>query len=273
VQITKFLGVALSFVAGCTTDESEGESQGESAEGTNDAGASTNASSSDAGDTTQANTTGADFVQCEPAASLDLEVVLEPAPPEEGPDDTFEFHGPCTVASVSDTPTSLSLECLNGEGTLAVSVLVNGMSAPALAQEFQVEDVVELNYATIRGVFKSPAWAAVRHDGASGPALVALRSWQPVPWFGDPDFMSPLAVEFLTNTDCEESAGSCNVGPRRRAAVEFSADGQDSTIIFDQNEDEVDSYRVLVGEATVDEGDCEGVNETWYEMVIIQSKG
>ena len=56
--------------------------------------------------------------------------------------------------------------------------------------------------------------------------------------------------------------------PKRLAAVEFSADGQAFSVIFDRNESEVGSYRVAVGEASVDEGNCEGVNETWYEIVI-----
>jgi hypothetical protein len=250
--------IAVPFIslAGCTKPDG-------------DAAESTDTSSGEASDETQANTSGADLLACEPAQTPDLELIMEPGPPEEGPDDSFEFHGSCTVESVGDTPVSLSLACETEGETVSFSLTVNGLAGAELAQEFQVDDAVELDYATLRGVFQSPAWAAVRHGGESAPALVAVRSWQPLPWFDqEPEFMSPFVLRFLANTDCEESPGSCNVGPKRRAAVEFSADGQDFSVIFDRNESEVGSYRVSVGEASVDEGNCEGVNETWYEIVI-----
>jgi hypothetical protein len=60
---------------------------------------------------------------------------------------------------------------------------------------------------------------------------------------------------------------SCNHGSKRRAAVRVGYhDG--SAGIVDRNVDDVGDYRVWVGEATIDEGECEGVNETWYEVLI-----
>lgn len=214
-----------------------------------------------------------DLLACVAPDISELELALEPPPPESG-SDSLSFQGTCIVASIAASPIALVLTCEDPMNPIEFSLSIPGLSDVAVLDDFEIGARVGLHYATIRGVFRSPAWAAIRREGATSPSLIAVMSWQPLPWFGEnAGLMSPVELEFLARTDCEESQGSCNVGPRRRAAVEVSVDGDAPSIVFDRNHGNAQSYDVAVGRAEVDEGNCEGVNETWFEVVLIRRGG
>lgn len=50
-------------------------------------------------------------------------------------------------------------------------------------------------------------------------------------------------------------------------------DGGAPTVVFDRNRGSALPYRVNVGHAEFDEGNCEGINETWFEVVLIADGG
>ncbi len=230
------------------------------ADGSDTTASSTAATVADAGEMLQS---------CVAAGDVDLDLVFEPAPPELGQQD-LEYHGPCTVASVSDAAVTLTLACMQGDAPLAFSLRATGLADTALEQQFASGAEVELDYATWRGISGQAAWVALRRQGEATPGLVALAGWQPKPWFGaDTEFMAPFAVEFVGATDCETVPGACNIAPKRRAAVRVSLPDEDPITVFDRNESTLAGYRVVVGEATDDQGNCEGVSATWYEVVIV----
>lgn len=261
-----FLPVVLGL--GCTLSQDETSSGSGSTQDSDSVGPSSD-SSSDSG----TESGGVALLECVSPTSVEIDVSLEPPPPETGAD-SRAFQGACTVMSVSGSPVSVALTCEDAEGPLDFSLSVTGLTDPSVSDALEVGANVELQYATIYGVFQSPAWAAIRLESETSPSLVAVTSWQPLPWFFESDgFMSPIELEFIAATDCEESQGSCNIGPRRRAAVEVTVDGGAPTVVFDRNQGSVDAYSVSVGHAEVDEGNCEGVNETWFEVVLIRGAG
>jgi hypothetical protein len=196
----------------------------------------------------------------------DLEITIAPVT-EQG---DISFTGPCTVVTATDTPLSLELAC---GASPPITLDVSGVSNASWSAELPAGTAVDVRYAMIAHISRAPAWLTVRRSGESEPTIVAVRSWQPTPWIeGADDFMSPLELAFVGETDCVETRGSCNNGPRRRGAVRASVSG-DETIVFDHNEDEVAGYRVIVGEAEVDHGECEGLNATWYEVLVTRPSG
>jgi hypothetical protein len=268
VRTTKtFLPILLGL--GCIVSQDEpstGSGSTENSDSAVDSGSSL-------GSTGSSESGGVGRLECMSPSPLELDVALGPPPPETG-SNSRSFQGVCTVTSASGSPVSVALACDDPMGPLEFSLSVSGITDAAVPDALEVGASVELHYATTYGLAQSPAWAAIRLEGDASPNLVAVTSWQPLPWFIESDgFMSPIALEFILATDCEESQGSCNVGPRRRAAVEVSVDGGSPTVVFDRNQGSVDSYSVSVGHAEVDEGNCEGVNETWFEVVLIRGTG
>ncbi len=210
-----------------------------------------------------------DALECVAPTGPDLELTMAPPPPEEGAQESLSYDGPCVVSALGNAPFSIALTCGSGSSSFDFTLTAGALEGASPTHLLAVGDAVELRYSTIRSVFQDAAWVAVRRSGETAPVVVAVRSWQPVPWFGDATgFMSPLALEFVDDTDCEESAGSCNGGERRRAAVRVSEETE-STVVFDRNQAMTPSYRITVGDAEYDGGNCEGVNETWYEVVAV----
>lgn len=198
----------------------------------------------------------------------DLDLTVHPAPAENGTGN-ISFHGPCTVQDVTDAPLSLALSC-DASPAFSMTLAVTGATGEfSWTDALPVGSSVDLRFATTYGISQSPAWVAVRREGDTDPTLIAVKSWQPLPWFEDAaDFTAPLELAFLDDADCPESKGSCGNGARRRAAVELSLPATDPVVVFGHNEADLAAYHIRVGDAEVDEGNCEGVNQTWYEVLI-----
>lgn len=198
----------------------------------------------------------------------DLDLTVHPPPADNGTGN-ISFHGPCTVQDLTDAPLSVALSC-DGSPEFTMTLEVTGATGEfSWTDALPVGSSVDLRFATTYGISQSPAWVAVRRAGDTDPSLIAVKSWQPLPWFEDAtDFMAPLELAFLDDADCPESEGSCGDGARRRAAVEVSLPGTDSVVVFGHNEDDVGPYHIRVGDAEIDEGNCEGVNQTWYEVLV-----
>lgn len=215
---------------------------------------------------------GAEKRACIEPQLPDIEITIQPPPAENAPSNV-SFQGACTVQDVSDAPLSLALSC---EGSPAFDMTLDVAGATgdvSWVDALPVDSDVELRFATTYGVFQSPAWVMVRRAGESDPSLIVVKSGQPLPWFEEAeDFMAPVELEFLDDADCVEAKGSCGDGVRRRGAVEVSVPGVESAVVFGHNEDHVALYHVRVGDAEVDHGNCEGVNETWYEVLVTRQR-
>ncbi|MBX7083469.1 MAG: hypothetical protein K1X88_29950 [Nannocystaceae bacterium] len=223
-----------------------------------------------AGSSSDASSGGAAPLSCVAPGEVDFDLALQPAPPETGLPDTVEFHGLCTVAAVTDAPVSLALDCMQDGEPLAFSLSAAPLGATGLAQRFEPGASVELDYLIRREPSRPAAFASLRLAADSMPRVVAVASPSPMPWFGDElGMLEPFSLESVGATDCEPTSGSCGVGPRRRAAVRVSIDGHESITIFDRDEGIIAGYRVLVGEAIADEGNCEGYSETYDQVLIL----
>lgn len=209
-------------------------------------------------------TSDAPEINCVDPGQPAFTLAMLPAPPQDGIEDTFSIEQACAVSESADA--SLALACDTPTGPVAFSLSVVGEAPISFTTLFAVDDVVELEYATIRWPSGDLAWAAIR-TGAGELSLAAVSGWQPLPWFDDhEDQMSPLTFELLGATTCEISEGPC--GPLRRAAVGVAAEDGASVVVFDENTDAVGGFRIDVGEATYEDGECEGLDDTRYEFLV-----
>lgn len=198
----------------------------------------------------------------------ELGITIQPPPAGPGLGEV-SFQGPCRVQEVLDAPLSLALSCEGSPGFDMTLTVTGATGEVSWVDELPLYSDVELRFATVYGVSESPAWVTVRRAGESDPSLIVVKSTQPLPWFQEAaDFMAPVELEFLDDADCEETKGSCGHGVRRRTAVELSIPGEKPAVAFGQNQDTVGSYHLRVGNAEVDHGNCEGVSQTWYEVLI-----
>lgn len=194
---------------------------------------------------------------------------IAPAPEQEYGE--VAFDGTCSVTRVSDTPLSMELSC-DGSPIPQLVVDVTGGPDASWASVFGPGDIVDVRYAAYWRVDRSPTWLAIRVTGEDEPAVVTVDAHVPLPFFDVvPGFMAPVELDFLDDTDCAESAGSCNIGVQRRAAVEASVDGSEPVVVFDHDAGVVSSYDIAVGEARADEGACEESNATWYEVMMTRA--
>lgn len=209
---------------------------------------------------------GLQGLACVEPSVLDFEINVTPTPVQE--DGEVSFDGACSVTSVSDSPLSLKLSC-EGAPTPEIAVSVSGSPDVSWTSVLSPGAAVDVRYATYWRADLAPTWLVIRLMGETDPAVIVVESHAPLPHYdAGANFMSPVALNFLADTDCAESPGSCNKGVQRRSAVEATINGSETVVVFDHDETVASSYEIVVGDARVDEGNCEEANATWYELLI-----
>lgn len=203
-------------------------------------------------------------LECVAPSGPDLSFKMEPA--EFAPPQTH-LDSACTVAEVDDgEPKILRLHCMNGLAPLDWRMSAEGMQLP-LPADLVVGAEVELSYYTDDPFdVWSPVWqwAVVRPSGAADPSLIVVASPGEMP----PTDATP-AIEIVEHTTCDTNDGSC-YGEVGRVAIRFSLEDVGETIVFDHDAGELAQYRMQVGDAIWDDGNCEGLSMNWYELAVVR---
>lgn len=178
------------------------------------------------------------------------------------------FHEACTVTSVSDgEPATLGMRCPDGLASLDWRLEATALPA-SLEALFSRGQTIDLDFSTSQGLpEQEPHQSAIlRVPGEADPFLIVGRGSPKVSGLhGSPH------VSIATETTCETQPGSCGTGVMRRVAFQLTMDGEAPTIVFDHNDGELGPYRVRVGNAFADEGNCDGRNESWFELVMVRT--
>lgn len=164
---------------------------------------------------------------------------------------------PCVALAVETE--SLTLECPDFEWSIEGTRL--GVDFTKLVA---VDDVVHLQYFSHPNEHGQNPWAILRSTGADDLLFAVNLGYLQAPFV---DALTPLTLESVTDTECATTMGSCS-GISRRAAIAASIDDGPAILVYDGNDGDVDDFRVQVGAAVHDEGNCEGFSDNRYDVAI-----